>query len=240
MKEEKIRKFGSSIHEGYEEYAKNRCPLLDKFTKLQKTRKRERRFKEVLLRIKMEKEDFEPGIDNSILGRQLGENLRLGEFKEMIRTLKRNVKKESEEIHCVDDFKEIIMRSSNIRPTYALIPINNKVWHLVHKLVDEGLARYEGTGELVINLYGRIRVIWSNKYVPFDEIYLIGEDAMQTEYKLMYNKEKMTGYKEFFDKENSRVSMSYKNLEGGAKEFLIKSTILIVLEKKRIKRFKVG
>lgn len=235
-----IKKFAESIKKGYEyrNYAKEICDIKEFDSKIDKRKN----FIQIPIRITMELEDFDGTVDNEPLGRDLGEEFATGEFNQIIEKLK-NLNIESAIKLNTETLTSLLKKLPlEFQPTFILIPIDSELYHHMYELVDVGIAKYESDGLFINIMDYQIKVIWSSKMRPFKDVYLIGKNGVRWIYKNNRDMKKiqnLSGYKDDFDRETSKINFVYNQFEMYKLDFIFRVVGLAEIDEKKVRKYAI-
>lgn len=238
QKNNEIKKFSNSIREGY---SKRSYKYLCRTIPWNSTTEDERYLIQIGVRVHMDDDDFNGHVDNTSFGEDLGESLSAGEFNHIIAKLKEIKNKEVLSDLSYNSLLKIIKElPDNFIPKYILLPLNTKYDEQLHMESNERILKYDSDG-LNINIHGfKIKVIWSTDARPFDEIYLLGEGAIEFLYKDNLDMNKQAGFLDYnyeFDHEPSPVSIKYKQLENGKIDIYARVVCLAIIKSQKTRRY---
>jgi len=239
-----IDKFANNIKHAYHKYswAKKLC-VIKPFSQDNQNSN----FVQIPIRIKMNNSDFSGEVDNEFLGEQLGEQIASGEFNYIISRFN-----EEDKLKPIDTpiptSKQIIsmireFEKEEVNIKFILIPTNSELYGQVYELVDQGMATYEEHRLFITINYSKIEVIKSNRQRPFDDIYIIGEQAIKW---ISKKKEEMAEIKNINESEydswkNSSVNMSiiYKKYQTGKIDFIARVVGYADVDFTKVRRHKL-
>lgn len=234
-----IKKFVEYIKKGFEyrNYVKEICDIKEFDSKIDK----HKNFIQIPIRILMELEDFDGTVSNEPLGRDLGEELAAGEFNQIIEKLKNlDIESTIKKLNMETLTSLLKKLPLEFQPTFILIPIDSELYHHMYELVDGGIAKYESDGLFINIMDYHIKVIWSSKMRPFKNVYLIGKDGVRWIYKNNRDMKKirnLSGYKDDFDEETSKINFVYKQFGRHKLDFIFRVVGLAGVNENKVRKY---
>ena len=238
---DEIKDFAENIKYGYNKtnYAQLLCNIRFFDQKLDGHKE----FIQVPIRIIMDYNDFDGGVDNSPLGFDLGGEIANGEFNYLIEKLGKSLKSDNLKSFDKESIPKILKDAVvNFEPSYFLIPIDD-FYQNVHHLVDIGMAKYENS-DLIIHFKGfKIKIIWSSLRRPFDDIYLIGKDSISWIRKKINEMKKIPNTENYTKELNSKddiVNILFGKTPEHKLDFICKTVSLAEINDKKIKKYTIS
>jgi len=136
--------------------------------------------------VSLPKEFFysEDDVDNSFLAGDFARSIVFGEQNFILSQLLQKANRSEIQSHNIEKFSYLalidIIRKAYVTPTDIFIPIDLSYWNEVHDWLYKGRAKYEDDHQLYI-LVGndKIRVHWSTKAIPFNDIFFIDRNGLR-------------------------------------------------------------
>lgn len=227
----KIQTFAMQIIQGYKKHTI--LPFISNLTKYTDSLNNEK-FIQIGERILLPTEFFlkEGNFENSILAADFARSLAFGEVNYILDFLTQEAKDNRIQVFEMTKFSYDNLISNILRleepPTDIFIPIDHIYWNTVHDWIYQGRAKYEDGFYIILNGI-KMRVHWSSKAKPFNNVFLInrkGIDIIQKNYedmKLLRDVEILYSYK---DNEPVRVDFG-KSEKLDQFDFFFRSVISI-------------
>ncbi len=226
--EKEIKIFADSIQKGYysETFVKHLCTVKEYNPRTDEGKE----FCQIPLRINMKNNDFNGHVNNTILGKGIGRKIAFGEFNYIMEKLKNrpidNTIKEDEPKEIIRILSDL---SSSFNPKYLLVPIDSKLYHSIHELINQGIAIYDQNNIVISFRSYKITVIWSSKQRPFDYIYLLDKNAITWIYKTKKDMKPIPNIKDYnedLNKDSSVLSLIYKEVDREKIDFIFRVVVL--------------
>jgi len=175
-------------------------------------------FVQIVDGILMDKFDFHDQVSNSMISYEIGTSIAYGEINYLTKRLResKKFKKSNKQILDFDILsKELRELPPDFRLKYILIPIDKKYYmKFYEEFGDKNNSIKHDKGKTILTINNQeVTILWSNKYMPFKEIYFVGENAIDWivkttgQQKQVHNKE---GVFSSFKDEDKEIDVFYK------------------------------
>lgn len=191
----------------------------------------EEQFKQVGMRLNIKNNLF-----NENTAEDIGNGLANGELNYLISLLKS--KKKNSKLLNQNDLTELLdLLSESSLIVAILIPINSKYFHNMSELISSNQVIVKnGDYYLYFNDEKKILIKWSTRYTPFDEIFIIKNNAIDLKYKSpenIYEWEEIKTHKKII-KNNIEIRI-LKNIS--YYDVLVRNVPIIKIDYSKIERY---
>ncbi len=175
--------FVSSIRRGY--HARSFIKEIVNSRKYDPTIDFNKYFVQVTDGILMDKSDFRGDVDNTFLGAQIGENIAFGEINYLTDQLKKEIDSKIVDKNLLDYetlVNELKSLPEGFNPKNLLIPIDHYI-EFYNVFTTKAKIEYDKSETAISVENIKLKIFWSNRYMDFKEIYLLGEGAVEWIFK---------------------------------------------------------
>lgn len=231
--------FVKSIKESY--HQRSRLKRICEQILYDTSKHKKNKFVQIVDRIHMFDDDFSGKVDNTYLGSQIADSIDYGKINYILGKIKQECDKKILGKLTYPNFQKAINNLPlEFEPTHILIPI--KYYQDIHLIDENDFICYENS-TLKLNINDKkIEVMWSNNYMDFKEIYLIGKNALTWISKKNSEMKKIEAYKNYtnLDMDIDTISTIYGRYKEDKLDFVTRVIGAIKLNKKKIKRYSIS